>query len=198
MFVTGVVALDPEIVDRYRAEGVVVLRDVVSPDEIRLLRAGIDAVIDSPSPRAKIASPGDDPGLFLEDFCTWRDRPEFTAFLQSTRLAAVAAELMGSSRVHLYHDHVLVKEPHTRQRTRPGSRKVPLPIFPTSTRVATIFRFVRGVSSPVMSLPSTCSPCTEPRAWPAEDSGGCSACASSGTTWSTHHASRCVLRTFAP
>lgn len=114
---TGVVALDPEIVDRYRAEGVVVMRDVVSPDEIRLLRAGIDAVIDAPSPRAKIASSGDDPGLFLEDFCTWRERPEFAAFLQSTGLAAVAAALIGSSRVHLYHDHVLVKEPHTRQRT---------------------------------------------------------------------------------
>lgn len=117
MVVSGPVSLDPSLVATYRAEGVVVLRDVVSPDEIERLRAGIDAVVEAPSPRAKVASRGDDPGLFLEDFCTWRERPEFTEFLCSTRLGAVAAELMGSSRVHLYHDHVLVKEPRTRQRT---------------------------------------------------------------------------------
>lgn len=115
--VPGSTSLDPSLVSTYRAEGVVVLRDVVSFDEIACLRAGIDAVIENPSPRAKVASQGDDPGLFLEDFCTWRERPEFAAFLRSTRLGAVAAELMGSSRVHVYHDHVLVKEPRTRQRT---------------------------------------------------------------------------------
>ena len=32
-------------------------------------------------------------------------------------MAAIAAELMGSRTVRLYHDHVLVKEPGTRQRT---------------------------------------------------------------------------------
>ena len=117
MFVSAAVRLDPALVDAYRSEGVVVLRGVVSSDEIELLRAGIDAVIDTPSPRAKIASPNDDPGSFLEDFCTWRERAEFTSFLRTTRLAAVASELMGSSRVRLYHDHVLVKEPRTRQRT---------------------------------------------------------------------------------
>jgi ectoine hydroxylase-related dioxygenase (phytanoyl-CoA dioxygenase family) len=109
--------VDASDVDTYRAEGVVVLRGVVSPDEIELLRIGIDAVVAAPSPRAKVASASDDPGLFLEDFCTWRDRPEFMSFLRSTRLAAIAAELTGSSRISLYHDHVLVKEPRTRQRT---------------------------------------------------------------------------------
>ncbi|MEN9804176.1 MAG: hypothetical protein RIS41_1023 [Actinomycetota bacterium] len=117
MVVTGAVELDPDVVDAYRTDGAVVLRGVVSPDEIDVLRAGIDSVVAAPSPRAKVASASDDPGLFLEDFCTWRERPEFMSFLRSTRLAAVAAELMGSSHVHLYHDHVLVKEPRTRQRT---------------------------------------------------------------------------------
>lgn len=109
--------LDRATVDAFRREGVTVLRGVVSDVELDLLRAGIDAVVASPSPRAKVASSNEDPGLFLEDFCTWRERPEFVSFLRSTRLAAVAAELMDSERVHLYHDHVLVKEPRTRQRT---------------------------------------------------------------------------------
>lgn len=115
--VSGTRLLDPSVVDTYRREGVAVLRGVVSAAEIALLRAGIDAVVASPSPRAKVASPGDDPGLFLEDFCTWRERREFSQFLSGTSLGAVAAELMGSEHVHLYHDHVLVKEPQTRQRT---------------------------------------------------------------------------------
>lgn len=109
--------IDDSVVDTYHRDGVVVLRGVVSADEIALLRTGIDAVVESPSPRAKVASSSDDPGLFLEDFCTWRERPEFAAFLRSTRLGEVAAQLMRSERVHLYHDHVLVKEPRTRQRT---------------------------------------------------------------------------------
>lgn len=115
--VTDQHVIDDSIVDTYHRDGVVVLRGVVSADEIALLRAGIDAVVESPSPRAKVASSGDDPGLFLEDFCTWRERPEFTGFLRSTRLGEVAARLMRSEGVHLYHDHVLVKEPRTRQRT---------------------------------------------------------------------------------
>jgi ectoine hydroxylase-related dioxygenase (phytanoyl-CoA dioxygenase family) len=43
--------------------------------------------------------------------------PEFAEFVTTTKLAAIAAELMQSSTVTLYHDHVLVKEPGTRQRT---------------------------------------------------------------------------------
>lgn len=115
--VSGSSLIDPAVIESYRREGVVVLRGVVSADEVELLRAGIDAVVASPSPRAKVASSIDDPGLFLEDFCTWRERPEFASFLSSTHLPRIAAELMGSERVHLYHDHVLVKEPRTRQRT---------------------------------------------------------------------------------
>ena len=39
------------------------------------------------------------------------------AFIEESGVAAIAAELMGSRTVRLYHDHVLVKEPGTRQRT---------------------------------------------------------------------------------
>jgi ectoine hydroxylase-related dioxygenase (phytanoyl-CoA dioxygenase family) len=64
-----------------------------------------------------VASAPDDPGFFVEDFCRWRDIPQFEEFVTSTRLARIAAELMRSTSVTMYHDHVLVKEPGTRQRT---------------------------------------------------------------------------------
>ncbi len=110
-------AVERSTIDTYRNEGVTILRGVVTGSELESLRAGIDAVVARPSARAKVASSADDPGLFIEDFCTWRERPEFGDFLRTTRLPAIAARLMGSDRVVMYHDHVLVKEPRTRQRT---------------------------------------------------------------------------------
>lgn len=105
------------LVDDYQRDGAVVLRGVVSPEEISLLRDGIDHVVARPSERAKVASSPDDPGFFIEDFCRWRDVEQFTTFVTRSRLPARAAELMGSESVVHYHDHVLVKEPGTRQRT---------------------------------------------------------------------------------
>lgn len=105
------------LVDEFHRDGAVVLRGVLTSSDVECLRAGIDAVVGAPSRRAKVASAPDDPGYFLEDFCRWRDVPEFGEFVMSTRLAPIAAELMQSSTVTLYHDHVLVKEPRTRQRT---------------------------------------------------------------------------------
>ena len=39
------------------------------------------------------------------------------AFIRTSPAASIAAQLMGTEVVRLYHDHVLVKEPGTRQRT---------------------------------------------------------------------------------
>ena len=104
-------------VDEYQRNGAVVLRDVVSPEEIEILRRGIDAVVERPSQRAKVASSFDDPGFFIEDFCRWRDIEEFASFISNSQLRLIASELMQSTTVVHYHDHVLVKEPGTRQRT---------------------------------------------------------------------------------
>lgn len=101
----------------YQRDGAVVLRGVVSTAEIEGLRRGIDRVVEQPSARAKVASSPDDPGFFIEDFCRWRDVGEFSDFVFGSRLSAIAAALMDSETVTHYHDHVLVKEPGTRQRT---------------------------------------------------------------------------------
>ena len=103
--------------DEFARDGAIVLRGVVSPHELTLLTTGIDAVVRHPSPRAKVASTPDDPGFFIEDFNTWRDHPEFSEFVMNTKLSQLAAELTSSSTIRMYHDHVLVKEPGTRQRT---------------------------------------------------------------------------------
>lgn len=109
--------LSPAMVQNFQRDGAICLRQLLNADEVALLREGIDANLAAPSPRAKVASRPDDPGRFFEDFCNWQDIPQFGQFITETPLALAAQRLMDSATVRLYHDHVLVKEPGTRQRT---------------------------------------------------------------------------------
>ena len=107
----------PAQIDAFARDGVVCLRGLLDADEVALLRAGIDANIAAPSARAKVASRPDDPGFFIEDFCCWPDNDAYRRVIFDSPLAAAAARLMASRQVRLYHDHMLTKEPGTRQRT---------------------------------------------------------------------------------
>ena len=107
----------PDLIDAYTRDGAVCLRGLLNADEVALLRRGIDANIAQPSPRAKVASRADDPGFFIEDFCCWQDSAAYRQVIFDSPLAAAAGRLMGSRQVRLYHDHMLTKEPGTRQRT---------------------------------------------------------------------------------
>ncbi len=100
----------------YQRDGAVCVRDAFSPDEIELARTAIDANLASLSPLAQRASPESD-GAFIEDFCSWQRIPELEQFIRSTPAAEIAAGLMESNLARLYHDHVLVREPGTSQRT---------------------------------------------------------------------------------
>lgn len=110
-------SVTPEQVEQFQRDGAICLRQVLNPQEVELIRAGIDHNIAAPSPRAKVASRSGDAGYFLEDFCNWQDNPHYRRAVMETPLGAVAGLLMASQSVRLYHDHMLVKEPGTRQRT---------------------------------------------------------------------------------
>jgi ectoine hydroxylase-related dioxygenase (phytanoyl-CoA dioxygenase family) len=104
-------------IDAFQTDGAVCLRQVLSRAVISLLRRGIDANLAAPSGRAKVASRPDDPGHFIEDFCSWQENEHYRRFIFESPLAAIAGALMQSRSVRLYHDHMLTKEPGTRQRT---------------------------------------------------------------------------------
>jgi ectoine hydroxylase-related dioxygenase (phytanoyl-CoA dioxygenase family) len=93
------------------------VRGAFSADEVALVERGIERNLAAPSPRAIVASRPEDPGRFVEDFCNWQVIPEYERFLRESSAAAIAGELMESERVRLFHDHLLVKEPGTAQRT---------------------------------------------------------------------------------
>lgn len=105
-----------EVAD-FQNHGAVCLRRLFTPAEVALLKEGIDANLANPSPRAKIASRADDPGLFIEDFCNWQSNEHYRRFIFESGLGRAAGELMKSSSARLYHDHMLTKEASTRQRT---------------------------------------------------------------------------------
>jgi ectoine hydroxylase-related dioxygenase (phytanoyl-CoA dioxygenase family) len=109
--------IDERIIGEFQRNGAVCLRQLFQPAELEILRAGIDANLAELSPRAKVASTADDPGRFVEDFCNWQENAHYRRFIFESALAETAARLMRSSTARLYHDHMLTKEPGTRQRT---------------------------------------------------------------------------------
>ena len=107
----------PDLIAAFQRDGAVCLRQVLTADELARLARGIDANLAAPSPRAIVASRPDDPGLFIEDFCNWPTNSDYRALACDSALPLVAARLMQSRQVRLYHDHMLTKEPGTRQKT---------------------------------------------------------------------------------
>ena len=157
--------LSDAVVSDFQRDGAVVIRQLLTQAELALLREGIDANLAQPSVRAKVASRPDDPGRFFEDFCNWQHNAAYRRFIFETPLALAAQRLMGSRTVRLYHDHLLVKEPGTRQRTpwhqdQPyynidGQQNVSLwiPVDPVS-RAATL-EFVAGSHRGPWLMPRT-------------------------------------------
>jgi len=95
----------------------VVLRGVFNSQELKTLESGIEHNLAHLSELAQVASQPDDPGRFIEDFCTWPRNPDYQHILLESALPHLAAQLMQSQTVRLYHDHLLVKEPGTKQPT---------------------------------------------------------------------------------
>jgi len=109
--------LDDGLAAAFARDGVACVRSVLDPAEVAVAAAAIGEVLARPGPLALVASGPGDPGAFTEDFCRWREVPGIGQLARLSRVPAVAAALMGTSQVRFYHDHVLVKEGGTRQRT---------------------------------------------------------------------------------
>ena len=109
--------IDAATVVRFQRDGAACIRRLFRPEEMAVLRAGLDENLAHLSPRAKVASGADDPGHFVEDFCNWQDIADYRRFIFDSALPETAGRLMQSTTVRLYHDHMLTKEPGTRQPT---------------------------------------------------------------------------------
>lgn len=109
--------LTPDHVAEFHRNGATVVRGLFSAEEIACIERGIERVLADPGPMFKVASQPDDPGRFVEDFCRWQEIAEIEQIARDSDAADVAQQLMQGSSVRLFHDHVLVKEPGTKQET---------------------------------------------------------------------------------
>ena len=109
--------VDQGLADAFARDGVVCVRGVLDPHEVTLAAEAIETVLARPSSLAQVASGAEDPGRFFEDFCRWTEVDAIGRLARDSRVPAVAAALLATPQVRLYHDHVLVKEGGTAQRT---------------------------------------------------------------------------------
>jgi ectoine hydroxylase-related dioxygenase (phytanoyl-CoA dioxygenase family) len=108
--------LTQDDIDTYQRDGVIIVRGLFA-DHVDALRAGVANNMDSPGPYASNNDKAGETGRFFDDYCNWERIPEFREVIKASPAAEVAADLMGSQTVQLFHDHVLVKEPGTSMAT---------------------------------------------------------------------------------
>lgn len=101
---------------KFQRDGVILIRGLFT-DQVNLIREGIEENMRSPGDyAAENLKPGES-GRFFDDYCNWRRIESFTQVVWESPATSVAARLMQSRRVQMFHDHVLVKEPGTAKPT---------------------------------------------------------------------------------
>src|SRR3954466_3236892 len=104
-------------VTTFRRDGAVILRGLLSGEEVATLERGVERNLADLSPLGMNATKPGEPGAFVEDFRNWERIPEYRDVITTSALAATAAALTGSDQVRLFHDHLLVKEAGTLDRS---------------------------------------------------------------------------------
>ncbi|WP_170365336.1 phytanoyl-CoA dioxygenase family protein [Ruegeria arenilitoris] len=108
--------VSPEMIETYRNDGVVLVKGLFA-DHVDALREGVARNMADPGPYASENKKVGETGRFFDDYCNWSRIPEFRQVIQASPVAEVAADLMESRSVQIFHDHVLVKEPGTSMAT---------------------------------------------------------------------------------
>lgn len=103
-------------IDAFQRDGVVLIKGLFK-DHVEQIRSGIDRNMSEPGPYAAENLKEGEGGRFFDDYCNWTRIPEFEDVIRKSPAAEVAADLMQSNKVQVFHDHVLVKEPGTSKAT---------------------------------------------------------------------------------
>lgn len=107
-------SVDASLREAFQRDGVVVVRNAVSPEWVERMRRFAER---------QMALPGrwvnDQPetekggGRLFTDRYLWRTDEDVRAFAFESGIAAIVGQLMGSRTARLYFDHLLIKEPGT-------------------------------------------------------------------------------------
>jgi len=108
--------LSEEHIKSFQDDGVVLIKGLFA-DYVELIQTGIDYNIQNPSRYAAENIKDGEGGRFFDDYCNWNRISQFQEVIKNSKVAEVAAGLMKSKTVQVFHDHVLVKEPGTSKPT---------------------------------------------------------------------------------
>ncbi len=108
--------LTQDHIDQFQRDGVVLIKGLFK-DQVDQLRQGVAQNMADPGPYASNNEKPGQTGRFFDDYCNWTRIPDFEQAIKASPVAEVAADLMQSDRVQMFHDHVLVKEPGTSMAT---------------------------------------------------------------------------------
>ena len=109
--------VDDSAVQQYERDGVVCLRGVFEQNWIEKLRAGVSKNFATPGDFHRMYTPSGNPGGFYDDYCNWQRIEEYRDFVLHSPAAEIVARLMRSNSARFYHEHVLIKEPGTAEKT---------------------------------------------------------------------------------
>ena len=101
----------------YERDGAVCVRGAFDRSWLDRLAEGVEENFADPGPWSCVYTPEGQPGGFYDDYCNWERIEAYRRFVFESPAAALVGALMGSREVRFYHEHVLVKEPGTRERT---------------------------------------------------------------------------------
>lgn len=109
--------LPDTLIDEFERNGAVCLRGLFDQAWLDALAAGLDKNFSDPGPDHTQYTKAGEPGGFYDDYCNWNRIAEYRKFVLDSPAAEIAARLMRSETARIYHEHVLVKEPGTREVT---------------------------------------------------------------------------------
>jgi len=108
--------ITPQIISEFVNQGAICLPDLFT-DWIDILKAGVERNHNQPGSYFSENVTEAKNGRFWDDYCNWQRIPEFEKFIRESNAAELASQIMNSKSAQFFHDHVLVKEPHTSKPT---------------------------------------------------------------------------------
>ena len=109
--------LNQVIIDEYVKYGVVIIRNAISLNWLKKLSIGVEKNFKNPSKYKCVYEKNEGKEIFFDDYCNWKNINEYKEFFFNSNVAKIAAQLMQSKKVNIFHEHVLIKEPGATKKT---------------------------------------------------------------------------------
>jgi len=103
--------------EEFFQNGAIILKDVFDETWREKIRRGIEENLRNPSPYSESLSDDGGGGVYFNDYCNWRQIPDFVDVVFNSPASLIAASLMETDQPVFYHEHVLTKDAGTMKGT---------------------------------------------------------------------------------